>query len=89
MSATLRFSERPDQALFSSSAGPTVITNAPTVHNVDFTLVAGTYTFTLTVGGVTRWTQAGVVIADLHVYRIPPVGHVDTGAAAGVVTQVV
>jgi hypothetical protein len=89
MSATLRFSERPDEALFSSSVGTTVITNSTMVNDVDFTLVASTYTFTVTVNGATVWTQAGVVIADGHVYEIPPIGDDDSGASAGVVSLIV
>jgi len=90
MSATLRFNERPDRSLFSSSVGPTVITNQPMSYFAsDITLTAGTYTFTVTEDGVTRWSQSGVVIADAHIYEIPPITWVDSGSSAGVVSLVV
>jgi hypothetical protein len=88
LSATLRFAERPDRALFSSSSGPTVLTNVP-MTNSDFTLTAGTYNFAVTVDGNTVWTHTGFVVADLHVYRIPNIGSRDTGTVAGVTTLVV
>lgn len=90
MSSTLRFAMRPDRAVFSSSVGPTVITNAA-MANTDFTLAAGTYTFTVVSvpDGVTLWTQTGCVIADAHVYAMPNIGSRDSGASAGVVALVV
>jgi hypothetical protein len=89
MSSTLRFAERPDRAVFSSSVGPTVITNAAMTNGPDYVLTAGTYTFTVVQDGVTRWTQTSVVIADLHTYAIPNISSNDSGATAGVVTLVV
>lgn len=88
MSSTLRFAERPDRALFSSSVGTTVITNAA-MTNSDFTLAASTYTFSVVQDGVTKWTQTGVVIADGHVYAIPNICSRDSGASAGTVRLVI
>jgi hypothetical protein len=58
-------------------------------HNNDFTLTAGTYTFTVIEDGVTKWSQAGVVIADGHVYSIPRITSADSGTTAGTVSLVV
>jgi hypothetical protein len=89
MSATLRYSARPDRALFSSAVGPTVITNAAMTYGAEFTLTAGTYTFTVTHDGITRWSQSGVVIADAHIYAMPRIESADSATSAGAVTQVV
>ena len=90
MSATLRSAERPDGALFSTSVGPTVITNSQMPYGQDFTLTAGaSYTFTVTLNGVTLWTKTGVAIADGHIYALPNIGSADSGGVAGSVALVV